>query len=151
MIGKREQALRAAFEPARGGSGKDRNAARTLERGAGAPFVRIAVYFSAGITLLLLLFMIGYILVKGLPYLSPSLFSREYTSENCSVIPALVNTLVMTLLALLITCPLGIGSAIYLVEYAGKGKGFVKLVRMTVETLSGIPSIIYAFLGCCFL
>ncbi len=70
MIGKRKQALRAAFEPARGGSERHRSEAcrvRRLERGAGAPFVRIAVYFSAGITLLLLLFMIGYILVKGLP------------------------------------------------------------------------------------
>ena len=150
MIGKREQALRAAFEPARGDSERHRSEAcrvRRLERGAGAPFVRIAVYFSAGITLLLLLFMIGYILVKGLPYLSPSLFSREYTSENCSVIPAFVNTLVITLLALLITCPLGIGSAIYLVEYARKGKRFVKLVRMTAETLTGIPSIIYGLFG----
>lgn len=112
-----------------------------------AGFVRGAVYFCAGTTLAVLLFMIGYILVKGVPYLSPSLFSWEYTSENCSVVPALVNTLLMTLLALLIACPLGIGSAIYLVEYARKGNKFVKVVRMTTETLTGIPSIIYGLFG----
>ena len=80
-------------------------------------------------------------------YLNLSLFSPNYTSENCSVIPALVNTLVMTLLALLIACPLGIGSAIYLVEYAKKDNKFIKIVRLTTETLSGIPSIIYGLFG----
>ena len=61
--------------------------------------------------------------------------------------PALVNTLIMTLLALFIACPLGIGSAIYLVEYAKKGNRFVKIVGMTTETLTGIPSIIYGLFG----
>lgn len=112
-----------------------------------AGFLRGGVYFCAGITLTVLLFMIGYILVKGIPYLTGSLFSWEYTSENCSVVPALVNTLLMTLPALLIACPLGIGSAIYLVEYARKGNKFVKVVRMTTETLTGIPSIIYGLFG----
>lgn len=105
------------------------------------------VYFCSGLTLAVLLFMIGYILFKGVPYLSGSLFSWKYTSENCSVIPALVNTVIMTLLALFIACPLGIGSAIYLVEYAKKGNCFVKIVRMTTETLTGIPSIIYGLFG----
>ena len=75
------------------------------------------------------------------------LFSLKYNSENCSVLPALINTIAMTLLALVIACPLGIGSAIYLVEYAGKGNRFVKIVRMTTETLTGIPSIIYGLFG----
>ena len=61
--------------------------------------------------------------------------------------PALINTLIMTLMALVIACPLGIGSAIYLAEYAKKGNGFVKIVRMTTETLTGIPSIIYGLFG----
>lgn len=91
--------------------------------------------------------MTAYIFIKGLPFLSPSLFSWQYTSENCSVVPALLNTLIMTLLALLIACPLGIGSAIYLVEYAKKENKFVKVVRMTTETLTGIPSIIYGLFG----
>lgn len=109
--------------------------------------VRILVYFCALVTLGLLAFMLAYILIKGIPYLNKDLFSFKYTSDNCSVIPALVNTIVMTLLALLIACPLGIGSAIYLVEYASKGNKFVKVVRMTTETLTGIPSIIYGLFG----
>ena len=110
-------------------------------------FVRGTVYFCAGITLVVLIFMVGYILVKGVPFLRADLFKLKYTSENCSVVPALMNTLVMTLMALVIAVPLGIGSAIYLVEYAGKGNRFVKVVRMTTETLTGIPSIIYGLFG----
>ena len=75
------------------------------------------------------------------------MFSLKYTSENCSVIPALVNTILITLLALLVSVPLGVGSAIYLVEYAKKDNKFVKVVRMTTETLTGIPSIIYGLFG----
>ena len=110
-------------------------------------FVKGSVYLCAGFTIVVLLFMLGYILVKGVPFLRGDLFSWKYTSENCSVVPALVNTLVMTLMALVIAVPLGIGSAIYLVEYAGKGNRFVKIVRMTTETLTGIPSIIYGLFG----
>ena len=110
-------------------------------------FVRGGVYFCAGLTLAVLLFMILYILVKGVPFLEKDLFNWKYTSENCSVVPALVNTLIMTLLSLVIAAPLGIGSAIYLVEYAKKGNRFVKVVRMTTETLTGIPSIIYGLFG----
>lgn len=110
-------------------------------------FVKGSVYLCAGFTIEVLLFMLGYILVKGLPFLRGDLFSWRYTSENCSVVPALINTLIMTLMALVIACPLGIGSAIYLAEYAKKGNGFVKIVRMTTETLTGIPSIIYGLFG----
>lgn len=109
--------------------------------------IRFCVYVCAFLTLGLLLFMIGYILVKGVPYIKPSLFAPVYNSENCSVVPALVNTLLMTILALLIACPLGIGSAIYLVEYSKKGNKFVKLIRLTTETLQGIPSIVYGLFG----
>lgn len=139
-----KQALRAAFEPARGGSERQRS---WLKPGAGAPFVKYAVFLCAGLTMAVLLFMMSYILVKGLPFLRGQLFRWQYTSENCSVVPALVNTLVMTLLALAIAAPLGIGSAIYLVEYAKRGNRFVKVVRMTTETLTGIPSIIYGLFG----
>lgn len=109
--------------------------------------LRFLVYFCATITLGVLAFMLGYILIKGVPYLNKSLFSWTYTSDNCSVVPALINTLLLTLLALAIACPLGIGSAIYLVEYSKKGNKFVKLVRLTTETLTGIPSIIYGLFG----
>lgn len=109
--------------------------------------LRFLVYFCATITLGVLAFMLGYILIKGVPYLNKSLFSWTYTSDNCSVVPALINTLLLTILALAIACPLGIGSAIYLVEYSKKGNKFVKLVRLTTETLTGIPSIIYGLFG----
>lgn len=109
--------------------------------------IRLVVYLCAFLTLGVLIFMLLYILVKGIPFLTPSLFELTYTSENCSVFPAIVNTLLMILLALLIACPLGIGSAIYLVEYSKKGNRFVKLVRLTTETLTGIPSIVYGLFG----
>ena len=69
---------------------------------------------------------------------------------NASVIPALINTVVMTLLSLLIAVPFGIFSAIFLVEYAGKGNKFIEVIRLTTETLSGIPSIVYGLFGMLF-
>lgn len=109
--------------------------------------MRYFVYLCAALTLGVLIFMILYILTKGVPYLTPSLFAWKYSSTNSSVVPALVNTVSMTFLALLIACPLGIGSAIYLAEYSKKGNRFVRLVRLTTETLTGIPSIVYGLFG----
>ena len=74
----------------------------------------------------------------------------NYTSENASVVPALINTIVMTILSLLIAVPFGIFSAIFLVEYSGKGNKFVEVIRLTTETLSGIPSIVYGLFGMLF-
>ena len=105
------------------------------------------VTVSAFITVLTLLFLVVYILVKGVPYLTPDLFAWEYNSENVSLMPALINTLIMTALSLLIAGPLGIFAAIYLVEYARRGNKLVAIVRVTVETLSGIPSIVYGLFG----
>lgn len=110
-------------------------------------FIKGLVYLSAGITMLTLAFLIIYICIKGIPYLKPSLFAWEYNTENVSLMPALINTIGMTLLSLLIAVPMGIFSAIYLVEYAKKGNRIVELVRLTTETLSGIPSIIYGLFG----
>lgn len=119
----------------------------TKNKNVKSKFIKDLVYLCAAITISILIFMIVYILAKGIPYLTPSLFSLTYTSENCSVVPALMNTIFMTLISLLIACPLGIGSAIYLVEYANRGNKFVKLVRLTTETLTGIPSIIFGLFG----
>ncbi len=94
--------------------------------------------------------LIFYILIKGVPNLSPDLFSLTYTSENVSMIPAIINTLIMTILALLIAVPLGIFSAIYMVEYAKKGNKLVGVVSVTTETLAGIPSIVYGLFGMLF-
>ena len=107
----------------------------------------ILVSLSALITVMTLLFLIAYILVKGVPYLTPGLFAWEYNSENVSLMPALINTIVMTGLSLLIAVPLGIFAAVYLVEYARRGSKLVALVRITAETLSGIPSIVYGLFG----
>lgn len=109
--------------------------------------LRVIVWAAAAITLGVFLFLIGYILIMGVPNLSPELFSLEYTSDNASLFPALVNTLTMTALSLLIAIPLGIFAAIYLVEYAKRGNKLVGLVRITAETLSGIPSIVYGLFG----
>lgn len=108
--------------------------------------VLLSTLFTAGI----LIYLIGYILVHGVPYLTKDLFSLKYTSTNVSLFPAMVNTVSMTALALLFAVPLGIFSAIYLVEYAKKGNRLVGIVRITAETLSGIPSIVYGLFGMLF-
>ena len=119
-------------------------------RHPGSMILMLLVMLAAFITFALLLFLIFYILVNGIPYIKPYLFSLHYTSENASVIPALINTVVMTLLSLLIAVPFGIFSAIFLVEYAGKGNKFIEVIRLTTETLSGIPSIVYGLFGMLF-
>lgn len=113
--------------------------------------LRIVIYASAGFTAAALLFILGYILAKGIPNLtSPGLFAWEYTSDNVSLVPAAINTLMLVALALVMSIPFGIGSAIYLTEYAKKGNKFVSIIRVTTETLSGIPSIIYGLFGMLF-
>lgn len=109
--------------------------------------LRTLVYTAAFITFGVLICLIAYILVKGIPNLSLDLFSFEYNSENVSLFPALINTVVMTALSLIIAVPLGVFSAIYLVEYAKRGNKIVGLIRLTAETLSGIPSIVYGLFG----
>ena len=116
-------------------------------RHPGSMILMFLVMLATFITFALLLFLIFYILINGIPYIKPSLFSLHYTSDNASVIPALINTVVMTLLSLLIAVPFGIFSAIFLVEYAGKGNKFIEVIRLTTETLSGIPSIVYGLSG----
>lgn len=113
-------------------------------------FLRTIVYIAAILTVGVLVCIIGYILIKGIPNLSLDLFSFEYTSENVSLFPAMVNTVTMTLLSLVISVPLGVFSAIYLVEYAKRGNKLVSVVRVTAETLTGIPSIVYGLFGFLF-
>ncbi len=112
--------------------------------------VKAAVYASAAITALILGGIVAYILVNGVPYLSPSFFAWEYTSDNVSLMPALIDTFLMAMLALVIAVPVGVSSAIYLVEYTSSNSRFVRIVRMTTETLQGIPSIIYGLFGLLF-
>ncbi|HHZ06748.1 MAG TPA: phosphate ABC transporter permease PstA [Clostridiales bacterium] len=112
--------------------------------------IRIIVILAAVLSVGVLLFLIAYILVMGIPNLTLDLFSWKYTSDNVSLMPALVNTILMTLLSLVIAAPLGIFAAIYLVEYAKRGNKFVGVIRVTAETLSGIPSIVYGLFGMLF-
>lgn len=119
-------------------------------RHPGSLLLFILVVLSAVITVAILVYLIAYILIHGVPYLTPELFSWNYNSDNVSMLPALINTLIMTALSLLISVPLGIGAAIYLVEYSKKGSKLVEVVRITAETLTGIPSIIYGLFGMLF-
>lgn len=116
----------------------------------GSLIMMLLVMFGAILTFLVLIFLIVYILVHGVPYLKPSLFSLHYTSENASLMPALINTVIMAGLSLLIAVPLGIFAAIFLVEYAKRGNKFMGVIRLTTETLSGIPSIVYGLFGMLF-
>ena len=127
---------------------KDRIA--SYKRTPGSFIVMLLVLLAAAITIIALVYLLVYILVNGVPYLNADLFSWTYTSENVSVVPAIINTVIMALISLLFAIPFGIGSAIYLVEYAKKGNKLVKVVRVTAETLTGIPSIVYGLFGMLF-
>lgn len=119
-------------------------------RTPGSLLMMLLVMIAAILTFSVLIFLIVYILVHGVPYIKPSLFALKYTSENASLMPALINTVIMTVFSLLIAVPLGIFSAIFLVEYAGRGNKFVEIIRLTTETLQGIPSIVYGLFGMLF-
>ena len=123
---------------------------KSYARTPGSFIVMLLVVLSAVLTFTVLIFLIAYILIHGIPYIKPSLFSLTYTSENASLMPALINTISMTFLSLVIAVPFGIFSAIFLVEYAGRGNKFVEIIRLTTETLSGIPSIVYGLFGMLF-
>lgn len=110
----------------------------------------LLVILATVITVGMLIFIIGYVCMKGISHLSLDFFSFEYNSENVSVVPAILNTIIMTLLSLIIAVPFGIFSAIYLVEYAKRGNKLVKVVKITTETLTGIPSIVYGLFGMLF-
>lgn len=116
----------------------------------GSFIMMLLVLLGAVVTFTVLIFLIIYILVHGVPYIKPSLFSFTYTSDNASLMPALVNTVTMTLLSLVVAVPLGIFAAIFLVEYAKRGNKFMGIIRLTTETLSGIPSIVYGLFGMLF-
>ncbi|MBU3804681.1 MAG: phosphate ABC transporter permease PstA [Candidatus Cellulosilyticum pullistercoris] len=116
----------------------------------GSFILLILVLLAAITTVGVLGTLVGYILINGLPYLKPSLFAWTYNSDNVSMMPAIINTLIMTAISLLISVPFGMGAAVYLVEYAKKGNKLVGIIRVTAETLSGIPSIIYGLFGMLF-
>ena len=123
---------------------------KSYKRSPFSLFLAVIVILSAVITLAVLAALLLYILAKGIPNLKPELFEWEYNTTNVSMMPAIINTLTITVMTLLIAVPAGIFSAIYLVEYAKRGNKFVSVVRMTTETLSGIPSIVFGLFGYLF-
>lgn len=112
--------------------------------------LRAGVVIAATITIAVLAFIILYILIRGVPHLSLSMFELKYNTTNLSLMPALINTIIITFLALLFAVPVGVFSAVYLVEYAKRGNKMVGIIRITSETLSGIPSIVYGLFGMLF-
>ena len=113
--------------------------------------VRILMWLAAGITAALTLFLLGYVLIKGLPNISWELLSTKpsYLRGTVGILPDILNTLYIILTTLLFVLPLGIGAAIYLTEYA-TNKRLVGMIEYAAETLSGIPSIIYGLFGSLF-
>lgn len=113
--------------------------------------LRVLMYLAAGLTCLLVLFLIGYVLYKGVPNLSWELVSTSpsYLSGTIGILPDLLNTLYVVMATLLIVLPLGVCAAIYLTEYAAN-KRLVGIIEYAAETLSGIPSIIYGLVGMLF-
>ena len=110
--------------------------------------VRSLVYLASGLTVGLLLFQIGYILYRGIPYLSWKLLTGEtsYIKDTIGILPNIVNTLYIIVVAMAVVLPLGVGAAVYLTEYA-KSKRAVALIEFAAETLTGIPSIIFGLAG----
>ena len=113
--------------------------------------MRILMWMAAGITAALTLFLVGYVLIKGLPNISWELLSTKpsYLRGTVGILPDILNTLYMILTTLLFVLPLGVGAAIYLTEYA-TNKRLVSIIEYAAETLSGIPSIIYGLFGSLF-
>ncbi|MBQ9773050.1 MAG: phosphate ABC transporter permease PstA [Clostridia bacterium] len=120
---------------------------RTYKKHPLSFLILLIAALAALITVGVFLALVGHILIKGIPHLSPRLFEWEYNSENVSMMPAMINTLLTMLLTLLLAVPLGVCAAVYLVEYARRGNRLVSLIRLTAETLSGIPSIVYGLFG----
>jgi len=142
--------MRGLFAKITGTMRRVYGALRRLMRRLSEPFMAALTWTAAAITIGMLAFIVVFILIKGVPYIKPSLFSLTYSSENVSLMPAMISTAIITLASLIIAAPLGIFSAVYLVEYAKRGNKIVSLVRTTAETLSGIPSIVYGLFGLLF-
>ena len=110
--------------------------------------MRVAMMLCTAFTAALVLFLLGYVLVKGIPNITWKLLSTKpsYLTERIGILPDILNTVYVVLATLVIVLPLGVGAAIYLTEYA-KNKKLVGMIEYAAETLSGIPSIIYGLVG----
>lgn len=135
---------------AQGLPGKLKEKLRTYKKHPLALVMLILVTLACAVTIFMFIALVGYVCIKGIPYLRPSLFSLEYTTENVSMLPSMITTVEAVIITLLIAVPLGVFCAVYLCEYAKRGNKLVKLIRLATETLSGIPSIIYGLFGMLF-
>ena len=110
--------------------------------------VKAALYTASGLTVALLVFLIGYIFYRGLPYLTWDLLSTQtsYLKNTIGILPNIMNTVYIILVAMAIVLPLGVGAAIYLTEYA-ENRRLSSLIEFAAETLTGIPSIIFGLVG----
>lgn len=120
------------------------------KKNASSKVLHFLVLFSIVVSFTVLVLVIGQVMMRGVPFLSPELFSPQYTTDNVSMVPAIVNTLEMIAIALSISVPLGVMTGIYMVEYAKPGNKLVKFTRLMTETLQGIPSIIFGLFGMIF-
>ena len=120
----------------------------SIKRKIKSTFLNILMYLSAGIICLILLSVIGYILYRGLPHISIAFLTSKPSliRGTVGILPNILNTIYIILITLIIVLPLGVGSAIYLNEYA-KNKKLIRIIELATETLSGIPSIIYGLVG----
>ncbi len=123
----------------------------TAKRKVYITIMRGLMYLSAAVTAGLVLFIIGYVMIEGIPNITWELISTEpsYLKETIGILPDIMNTVYIVIATLLIVLPLGVGAAIYLTEYA-KNKKIVSAIEYAAETLSGIPSIIYGLVGLLF-
>ena len=111
--------------------------------------LKVLINLAAGVTVVVLVGIIGYILVNGLPYVTWQFISTPYSEMNPDqkgILPMIINTLYIVVITLLIAVPIGLSSAIYLTQYAKQGR-LVRSIRFTTEVLSGIPSIIFGLFG----
>ncbi len=123
------------------------NKVKEYLRKPGSLIMLILILLAVTITVASMIYLVIYILVNGIPYITPDLFAWKYNTENVSMMPAIINTIIMVFLTLLLAVPIGIAAAIYLVEYSKRNSKLVKVIRLTTETLAGIPSIVFGLFG----
>ena len=123
------------------------NKVKEYLRKPGSLIMLILILLAVTITVASMIYLVIYILVNGIPYITPDLFAWKYNTENVSMTPAIINIIIMVFLTLLLAVPIGIAAAIYLVEYSKRNSKLVKVIRLTTETLAGIPSIVFGLFG----
>lgn len=112
-----------------------------------AQLLKFLVYFGIITSLTFMLSIVGYILIKGISFISLDMFSFTYTTDNVSLMPAFINTLIVVAFTVIIAIVIGVSSAIYLNEYASKNNILVKMIRIATQTLQSTPSIVYGLFG----